>query len=250
MSKKYFIDFDNTLCHTVAGHYNQSVPIPERIQYVHQLKEEGHHITIWTARGSRSGVDYSELTKKQLEEWGVPYDVLLMGKPDYDIYIDDKSHNVDTFWPVPPINDSASTSSFIRTIPLPMGDSIVLKKSEMEHSKKQAVEIVPKGWGKEIIFVNNEDYCGKLLCFEKGKKFSMHYHLLKRETWYVSKGRFILIWIETDKGITYSEYLNVGDVITNERGEPHQLIALEDSEVFEVSTRHYDCDSYRVRKGD
>jgi quercetin dioxygenase-like cupin family protein len=51
-------------------------------------------------------------------------------------------------------------------------------------------------------------------------------------------------------GITYTEYLNVGDVITNERGEPHQLIALEDSEVFEVSTKHYDEDSFRIHKGD
>ena len=111
-------------------------------------------------------------------------------------------------------------------------------------------EIVEKGWGKEIIFVNNDDYCGKLLCFEKGKKFSMHYHILKKETWYVSKGSFILIWVETQNGTTFTEYLNVGDVITNERGEPHQLIALEDAEVFEVSTKHFDDDSYRMWKGD
>jgi hypothetical protein len=43
--------------------------------------------------------------------------------------------------------------------------------------------------------------------------------------------------------------LNVGDDITNERGEPHQLIALEDSEGFEVSTRHYHEDSFRIHKG-
>ena len=77
----------------------------------------------------------------------------------------------------------------------------------------------------------------------------MHYHLKKKETWYVNKGKFILVWIEHRNGITYSEYLNVGDVITNERGEAHQLIALEDSEVFEVSTKHYDDDSFRIYKG-
>ena len=48
----------------------------------------------------------------------------------------------------------------------------------------------------------------------------------------------------------YSEYLEVGDVITNERGEPHQMEALEDSELFEVSTQHKDEDSYRIWKGD
>ena len=38
---------------------------------------------------------------------------------------------------------------------------------------------IPKGWGHEVIFVNNELYCGKLLVFKKGAKFSMHYHLIK-----------------------------------------------------------------------
>lgn len=222
--KKIFVDLDNTLCKTQKNDYKNSIPILERIEYINQLKEQGNHITIWTARGSSSGIDHNELTKKQLEDWNVKYDVLLLGKPDYDMYLDDKSYHIDTIYPVP--------------------------DNESVKSKKEKCEIVPKGWGKEIIFVNNPEYCGKILCFNKGKKFSMHYHIQKKETWYVAKGRFILIWIETTNGITYTEYLEVGDVITNERGEPHQLIALEDSEVFEVSTRHYDEDSFRVKKGD
>jgi len=223
MQKKYFVDLDNTLCLTINSDYINSKPIRERISYVNKLKEDGNLVYIWTARGSNSGIDHTELTKRQLEEWGIKYDNLLMGKPSYDVYIDDKSFNVDTFWPVPKENESKS--------------------------KKLPVEIVTKGWGKEVIFVNNDEYCGKLLCFEKDKKFSMHYHIKKKETWYVSKGSFILIWVETDTGTTHTEYLKVGDVITNERGEPHQLIAIEDSEVFEVSTRHYDEDSFRMWKG-
>ena len=222
--KKYFIDLDNTLCNTTDGKYAESLPIQERINYINELKQKGNHITIWTARGSKSGIDYKELTLKQLNDWGILYDDFIMGKPDYDIYYDDKSYNIDAIFPVP--------SPFI------------------SKSKKTESVIVEKGWGKEIIFVNNDEYCGKLLCFNKGKKFSMHYHLKKKETWYVSKGKFILIWIEPMNGITYTEYLNVGDVITNERGEPHQLIALENSEVFEVSTKHYDEDSFRIHKGD
>ena len=224
MVRKVFLDLDNTLCFTTGNDYNNATPITERVRYVNDLKQQGNHITIWTARGATSGIDHRELTIKQLNEWCVQYDELLMGKPNYDIYIDDKSFNVDTFWPVP--------------------------KENVEKSKKLPVEIVPKGWGKEVIFVNNDEYCGKLLCFEKDKKFSMHYHIKKKETWYVSKGSFILIWVETNTGTTYTEYLKVGDVITNERGEPHQLIALEDAEVFEVSTKHYDEDSFRMWKGD
>jgi len=44
---------------------------------------------------------------------------------------------------------------------------------------------VPKGWGEEIIICNHELYCGKLLRFKQGAKFSMHYHMIKDETWYV-----------------------------------------------------------------
>ena len=78
----------------------------------------------------------------------------------------------------------------------------------------------------------------------------LHYHIKKKETWYINKGKFKLKWIDTKNGSSYNEFLEVGDVITNEIGEPHQLEALEDSEVFEVSTRHYDDDSYRIWKGD
>lgn len=222
--KKYFIDLDNTLCKTENSDYVNSTPIIERINYVNELKMAGNHITIWTARGANSGIDHSELTKKQINDWNIQYDELLMGKPNYDVYIDDKSFNVDSYWPLPKEGDTKS--------------------------KKLQSEIVQKGWGKEIIFVNNPEYCGKILCFNKGKRFSMHYHLQKKETWYVAKGKFLLHWIETENGVSHSEYLNVGDVITNDRGEPHQVVALEDSELFEVSTRHYDEDSFRMWKGD
>lgn len=233
---KYYIDLDNTLCFTKNSDYEKCTPIFERVSYVNKLKEQGNEVVIWTARGATSGTDHRELTLKQLEEWGVKYDSLLMGKPAYDIYIDDKSFNVDHYWPVPS--------------PTILDTKYENSESNRVKTKKLSVEIVPKGWGKEIIFVNNDEYCGKLLCFEKDKKFSMHFHIKKKETWYVSKGKFILIWIETNTGTTYTEYLTVGDVITNERGEPHQLIALEDSEVFEVSTKHYDEDSFRMWKGD
>ena len=116
--------------------------------------------------------------------------------------------------------------------------------------KKLKAEIVPKGWGGEIIFANNEKYCGKLLNFNKGSKFSMHFHLLKDETWYVAKGKFLLHWIDTTNANRVTEIIVEGDVIRNRIGEPHQLEALEDSTIFEVSTQHFDHDSYRVERGD
>ena len=109
---------------------------------------------------------------------------------------------------------------------------------------------VPKGWGEELIIENNEMYCGKLLIFKKGCRFSMHYHLIKDETWYVNEGEFIYRWIDTETAETIEQKLKVGDIVRQRVGQPHQLIALTDGVVFEVSTQHFDEDSYRVVKGD
>lgn len=109
---------------------------------------------------------------------------------------------------------------------------------------------IPKGWGHEIIFENNELYCGKLLNFKKGAKFSMHYHMIKDETWYVQEGEFIYRWINTETAEVNERILKVGDTVRQYPGQPHQLEAITDGVVYEVSTEHFDDDSYRVWKGD
>ena len=108
---------------------------------------------------------------------------------------------------------------------------------------------IPKGWGHELIIVNNEKYCGKILVFKAGCKFSMHYHLIKQETWYVTKGQFTFNWIDTNTAERNTLYLREGDVVTIPIGMPHQLTAIEEGEIFEISTEHFDSDSYRVEKG-
>lgn len=56
--------------------------------------------------------------------------------------------------------------------------------------KKTRLEgIIEKGWGYEEIFVTNDRYCGKRLLFNKGGRFSMHFHIDKLETWNVLSGR-------------------------------------------------------------
>ena len=109
---------------------------------------------------------------------------------------------------------------------------------------------VPKGWGEELIIENNEMYCGKLLIFKKGCKFSMHYHLIKDETWYVDKGEFLYRWIDTETAKVNENKLQEGDVVRQLPGQPHQLEAISNGRIFEVSTHHEDSDSYRVIKGD
>ena len=107
---------------------------------------------------------------------------------------------------------------------------------------------VEKLWGYELWIHNDSQYCGKLLVFpNEGNHFSMHYHMIKNETWYVQEGAFEFHWIDTEGGKLNKKILISGDVVYIERGKPHQLTALENnSVVFEVSTEHFDDDSYRI----
>jgi mannose-6-phosphate isomerase-like protein (cupin superfamily) len=109
--------------------------------------------------------------------------------------------------------------------------------------------VVPKGWGEEIIIENNEMYCGKILIFKEGCKFSMHYHMNKDETWWVEYGEFIYRWIDTETAEMNEVKLEEGDVVRQRPGQPHQLEAISNGRIFEVSTHHEDSDSYRVMKG-
>jgi len=114
--------------------------------------------------------------------------------------------------------------------------------------KIQTPKRVDKKWGYELWIHNDTDYCGKLLVFNKsGDKFSMHYHMLKNETWHVQEGAFQFDWIDTENGERCYTQLQKGDVVEIKKGLPHQLIALSDgSTIFEVSTQHFDDDSYRI----
>ncbi len=100
---KYIVDIDGTIC-TVSltddgdVDYTKSSPMMDRIKKINDLYDQGHEITYWTARGSASGIDRSEMTKKQLSEWGVKYHDLKFYKPVYDIWIDDKAINSEVYF--------------------------------------------------------------------------------------------------------------------------------------------------------
>jgi mannose-6-phosphate isomerase-like protein (cupin superfamily) len=114
-----------------------------------------------------------------------------------------------------------------------------------------SIKLVPKGWGFEKWIVNTEEYCGKLLYFVKGKKCSWHYHILKDETFYIQSGKILLTYGNDDNmSFSHEIILEKGDKFHVSRGMRHQMLALEDTELFEFSTQHFDSDSYRVTKGD
>ena len=111
-------------------------------------------------------------------------------------------------------------------------------------------EIHKKAWGYELWIINNEKYCGKLLVFKANKQFSMHYHMLKDEAWYINKGEFEYKYIDTETAELRSKIVREGDCIHLIPGQPHQMLALQEGScIFEVSTQHFDSDSYRILPG-
>lgn len=109
---------------------------------------------------------------------------------------------------------------------------------------------VEKGWGYEDIWCTNDKYCGKFMHFNTGAKFSMHFHSVKDETWYIQSGKFIVRYIDTTDASTHDAELNPGDIWHNAPLLPHQLICVEAGVVLEVSTPDSVEDNYRVLPGD
>ena len=113
------------------------------------------------------------------------------------------------------------------------------------------IKIVPKGWGYEKWIVNTDEYCGILLHFIKGKKCSWHYHKLKDETFYLQEGKLLVKYSDNDNLDEANEViLERGDKFHVYRGLRHQMFAMEDTDMFEFSTQHFDSDSHRIIKGD
>ena len=121
----------------------------------------------------------------------------------------------------------------------------------MKTSSTQKIKFVSKGWGFEKWIHNSEKYCGKLHFFEKGKKCSWHYHKIKDEVFYVQSGKIKVYYSDQDD-INNSDQiiLGQGDNFHVYTGLRHRMEALEDTELFEFSTQHFDSDSHRIEKGD
>ena len=92
---RWCFDLDNTLVRTQGSDYENSTPIEAAIKKVQEYKRNGDHIIIMTARGSGSKKDWREFTEKQLLEFGIPFDELIVGlKPGgVDVFVDDKAIN-------------------------------------------------------------------------------------------------------------------------------------------------------------
>lgn len=85
-----YCDIDGTICTSESGAYDVAKPLKWRIEEMNERYYHGDHIIYWTARGTTTGVDWSEVTRRQFKEWGVKHHELRFNKPYYDLWIDDK----------------------------------------------------------------------------------------------------------------------------------------------------------------
>lgn len=94
-----YVDIDNTICNPDPNwNHELATPIKDHIQKINNLYDAGHNIVYWTARGTLTNKDWREVTEKQFEEWGVKYHDLVLYKPHYDLFIDDKNIEANRFF--------------------------------------------------------------------------------------------------------------------------------------------------------
>ncbi len=77
--------------------YANNLPNHDVIEICNRLYDNGNKIVLYTARGTGSGIDWSQETEKQLKNWGLKYHKLYFGKPPATYYIDDKMLDLNLF---------------------------------------------------------------------------------------------------------------------------------------------------------
>ena len=105
-------------------------------------------------------------------------------------------------------------------------------------SGRSAITRVPKPWGHETIWAKTDAYVGKILHIKAGEALSVQYHTVKDETVYLLSGQLkYRIW-EDDKPVDVK--LEIGDAFRVTPGTVHQMEAVTDCDILEVSTPHLD----------
>ena len=116
----------------------------------------------------------------------------------------------------------------------------------------QTLGKVDKGWGYEIVWANNDKYCGKLLIFERaGAKTSLVFHKEKAKSWFINAGKFKVKFIDVGTGEMKEAVLEEGQTADFGQLGPHQIESLmPNSIIFEVGTGDYVEDRFRLAPGD
>jgi len=101
------LDIDGVICTQIKnGDYENAKPNKKNISFINKLFKKNYKIILFTSRfmGRTKGnvkltnkIGY-KFTYKQLKKWNLNFHKLIMGKPSYDIMVDDKSYNFKSNW--------------------------------------------------------------------------------------------------------------------------------------------------------
>ena len=90
-----YVDIDGTICETQDSDYRNAKPRKEQIYKINKLYDKGNTIIYWTARGTVTQINWLPFIEEQLGRWGCRYHDVRVGKPQYDLWIDDKSKRIE-----------------------------------------------------------------------------------------------------------------------------------------------------------
>lgn len=184
--KKYIFDIDGTICNNTYGEYELAKPYTKRIKYINKLFDDGHVIKYFTARGSTTNINWTDLTKKQLSEWGAKYNELIMGKPDGDIFIDDKGFNCNNEILPLPLDFEIDNVENIKTNPLKNDINIFTELLKSISNDKAIQDVIISSINSVKNTLRNG---GKIIFAGNGGSFAASQHLATEFVARFSKNR-------------------------------------------------------------
>jgi mannose-6-phosphate isomerase-like protein (cupin superfamily) len=98
---------------------------------------------------------------------------------------------------------------------------------------------VDKPWGYELRWGITDRYAGKVLHVKKGESLSLQFHERKDEYQYVVTGA-VEIELGGPDGVLEKHRMQAGDTLHIPPGTRHRITAVEDTDIFEVSTPEID----------
>lgn len=107
-------------------------------------------------------------------------------------------------------------------------------------SGRVGVRHVPKPWGHETIWAHSDRYVGKILHINAGHELSVQYHNQKDETIYLLSGQIVYRVQAPGRDTLDDVQLKIGESFRITPGTIHQMVALTDCDVLEVSTPEID----------
>ncbi|MFN2582920.1 MAG: cupin domain-containing protein [Candidatus Dormibacteria bacterium] len=98
---------------------------------------------------------------------------------------------------------------------------------------------VDKPWGYELRWAITDRYLGKLIHINAGDQLSLQYHVQKDESIFIESGALDLV-LEDDSGTIETHRLTPGMSARVRPGRKHRFVAVEDVDLFEVSSPEID----------